>query len=66
MYSNFDISIPSIHFVRALIRLDRKLAEKGVSMEQQESLWLCEECKKEATIEEFRKEIEKSLGLQPS
>jgi hypothetical protein len=52
--------------VRALIRLDRKLAEKGVSMEQQESLWLCEECKKEATIEEFRKEIEKSLGLQPS
>jgi len=51
---------------KMIMRLDRKLAEKGVSKEQRENLWLCEECKKEATIEEFRKEIEKSLGLQPS
>jgi hypothetical protein len=25
-----------------------------------------EECKREATLEEFKKEIKKSLGLQPS
>jgi ferredoxin len=38
---------------KMIMRLDRKLAERGVSKEQRESLWLCEECKKEATLEEF-------------
>jgi len=40
-------------------RLSEKLAEKGVGKEQLESLWLCGECKHEAELEEFRKEIEK-------
>lgn len=44
-------------------RLDEKMAKRGVSEKQRESLWLCEECKHGALLGEFKREIEASLGL---
>jgi formate hydrogenlyase subunit 6/NADH:ubiquinone oxidoreductase subunit I len=41
-----------------LKRLNEKMANAGISKEQRESIWLCEECKRETLLEEFKRELE--------